>query len=279
MPMDPSAVGATAGPFEQSWNSKDALLYAVALGAGTNDVAYTTENTKGLEQRVLPTFPVLLGGGAGGAMAKAGTFNFAMLVHASQSVVLHKPIPVEGTVRTSGTLVGVYDKGSGAVLETEIEGVDAATGEPLFTCGSAVFIRGEGGFGGERGPSVDTSVPERAPDHEVVFQTSPDQALLYRLCGDRNPLHSDPAFAALGGFDRPILHGLCTYGFTGRALLRELCDNDDARFKSISARFSSPVLPGEALTVQMWRTGDGAATFHTKAGDRVVINAGRCTFA
>jgi acyl dehydratase len=121
--------------------------------------------------------------------------------------------------------------------------------------------------------------PEREPDEVVTYQTRPDQALTYRLSGDRNPLHSDPKFAAMGGFDRPILHGLCTYGFTGRALLHALCGSDPARFKSMEGRFSSPVMPGEALTVKMWKDGD-SAVFQTSGDDgRVVIDAGLCTFS
>jgi acyl dehydratase len=133
--------------------------------------------------------------------------------------------------------------------------------------------------GGARGPAGGaTGAPERAPDHSVTVQTRHDQALLYRLSGDRNPLHSDPAFAAMGGFDRPILHGLCTYGFTGRALLHELCGSDPARFKGMDARFSSPVMPGEALTVNAWLDGDGAIFQTTGQDGRVVIDNGRVTF-
>ena len=144
----------------------------------------------------------------------------------------------------------------------------------------SAFIRGEGGWGGERGPSGPTNVvPDRTPDHSVSSVTRPEQALIYRLSGDRNPLHSDPSFAQLAGFDRPILHGLCTYGFAGRALLHRLCDGDPARFGSIEGRFSSPVFPGEELTTEIWRPGDGQAVFRVLAsGDRVVFDAGGCTF-
>ena len=151
--------------------------------------------------------------------------------------------------------------------------------KPLFTNVSSVFIRGEGGWGGDRGPSGPQNVPpDRTPDHQVTYQTSPDQALIYRLSGDRNPLHSDPSFAAMGGFDRPILHGLCTYGFTGRALLHTLCGSDVNRFRHIEGRFASPVLPGDALTVAMWETGDGDAVFTTSVGDRAVIDQGLVRF-
>ena len=156
----------------------------------------------------------------------------------------------------------------------------APDGSPVYTTGSSVFIRGEGGWGGDRGPSGPQNVPpEREPDHTVTYVTSPDQALLYRLNGDRNPLHSDPSFAAMGGFDRPILHGLCTYGFTGRALLHALCGGESANFQHIAGRFASPVIPGEALTVRAWVTGDGEAVFTTSVGDRIVIDQGLLRFA
>lgn len=276
MPIDPGAVGATAGPVERSWSSDDCLLYALGVGAGVDEPAFTTENTEGVEQRVLPTFPVLLG--AGGAFAAVGSFDPAMLVHGEQGVARHGPLPVAGTASVTTRVTAIWDKGSAAVVETETVGVDAVSGEPLFTTTSAAFVRGEGGWGGERGPSVPKEgPPERAPDAEVTFRTRPDQALLYRLAGDRNPLHSDPAFAARAGFPRPILHGLCTYGFTGRALLHALCDGDPARFLSMHGRFSAPVFPGEELAVRIWADG-GRATFQTVVpGDgRVVISHGTC---
>ena len=277
MPIDPSAVGSTSEPSERSWTSTDAILYALGVGAGTDELAFTTENTSGVVQQVLPTMSVVLGG-PGGAFGKIGTFNPAMLVHGEQSCELHRPIPVQGTVSTTGRITGIYDKGKGAVIVAESVSVDVTTGEPLFTNTMSAFIRGEGGFGGDRGPSGPRNVPpERAPDHEVTYPTSPDQALIYRLSGDRNPLHSDPTFAAMGGFDRPILHGLCTYGFTGRALLHTLADGDPTRFARMEGRFSSPVFPGEEITIRIWSTDDGGV-FQTCGGDgRVVIDAGAVT--
>jgi acyl dehydratase len=275
MPLNPAAVGNESEPQIARWNSKDALLYAVGIGAGTGELAYTTENTSGVDQQVFPTFAVVIGWGAGSAMGTIGTFNPAMLVHGQQAITLHKPIPVSGEVTTTGRIVAMYDKGKAAVVVTESVATDNADGKPLFTNRSSVFIRGEGGWGGDRGPSGPQNVPpDRAADHQVTYQTSPDQALVYRLSGDRNPLHSDPAFAAMGGFDRPILHGLCSYGFTGRALLHTLCGGDSSRFHHIEARFASPVLPGEALTVSMWNTARGEAVFTTAVGDRVVIDQG-----
>ena len=279
MPINPDAVGTTSEPSETSWTSKDALLYAVGIGAGTDELAYTTENTNGVQQQVFPTFPVVVGWGRGSAMGNIGSFNPAMLVHGQQGVTLHQPLPVEGKVRVTSKITGIYDKGKAAVVASAAEAV-LEDGSPLYTTTMSAFIRGEGGWGGDRGPSGPQNVPpERDPDHQVTYQTSPDQALVYRLSGDRNPLHSDPSFAAMGGFDRPILHGLCTYGFTGRALLHSLCDSESARFKHIEGRFASPVIPGEALTVSMWRIGDGEAVFTTSVGDRVVIDQGLCKFS
>jgi acyl dehydratase len=275
MPLNPEAVGTVGEPLEASWTSKEALLYAVGIGAGTNELAYTTENTNDVDQQVFPTFAVVVGWGGNTAMRDIGTFNPALLVHGQQAITLHKPLPVKGSARLQGRVTAMYDKGKAAVVVTESVATDLADGQPLFTNVSSVFIRGEGGWGGDRGPSGPQNVPpDRAPDHEVTYQTSPDQALIYRLSGDRNPLHSDPSFAAIGGFDRPILHGLCTYGFTGRALLHTLCGGDAKRFQHIEGRFTSPVLPGEALTVAMWEIDDNAAVFTTSVGERAVIDQG-----
>ena len=283
MPINPDAVGAESEPVETSWTSKDALLYAVGVGAGSVDPAqelqFTTENSQNIKQQVLPTFAVIVGMG-GGAMAKIGEINWAMLVHGEESIELSGPIPVEGTVRTTSRVTGIYDKGSGAVVVTEAESTDVATGNPLFKTRMSAFIRGEGGWGGDRGPSGGkNAAPDRAPDHQVTYETRPDQALTYRLSGDRNPLHSDPEFAKLAGFDRPILHGLCTYGFTGRALLHTLCDSDPARFKGMDARFSKPVMPGDTLTVSMWVDGNQAIFQTATQNGEVVIDNGLCTFA
>lgn len=282
MPLNPDAVGSKTEPREISWTSTEALLYAVGVGAGTSELAYTTENTNGVPQQALPTFPVVIGsssgGGMGSLMAKIGTFNLAMLVHGQQSVTLHRPLPAEGSGIAQTEITAMYDKGKAAVVVMANQ-VTLPTGEPLYTTTMSAFIRGEGGWGGDRGPSGPQNEPPAAdPDHVVDYQTSPGQALVYRLSGDRNPLHSDPSFAAMGGFDRPILHGLCTYGFTGRALLHSLCDGESSRFAHMEGRFASPVLPGEALTIRIWRTGDGEAVFTTSVGDRLVIDQGLCRF-
>jgi acyl dehydratase len=283
MPINPDAVGSKSEPARRSWTSKDALVYALGVGAGAADpleeLQFTTENTSSVPQRALPTMAVVLGS-LGGGWDKIGTFNPAMLVHGEQGITLHQEIPVEGELESTSEITGIYDKGKGAVIVTESTSTLVTTGAPLFSTRMSAFIRGEGGWGGDRGPSgTPNAAPEREPDRSVTVQTRHDQALLYRLSGDRNPLHSDPAFAAMGGFDRPILHGLCTYGFTGRALLHELCGSDPARFTGMDARFSSPVMPGEALTVKVWEDGDGSAVFQTCGQDgRVVIDAGRVSY-
>jgi acyl dehydratase len=282
MALDHSLVGVPGEPHERSWTSKDALLYAVGVGAGLGDplreLSFTTENSQDIEQQVLPTYGVLIA--QAGRGRSLGTFDRAMLVHAEQSVELHEPLPVEGSVRTVSTVTGIYDKGSGALVVAENVALDAATGRPLVTTRGGTFIRGEGGFGGERGRDEPWEVPEREPDHHVVYETRPEQALVYRLSGDRNPLHVDPTFAARGGFQRPILHGLCTYGVTGRALLHALCDSDPGQFRAMYGRFSAPVLPGESLTVSIWvDPAGGSAQFRTAREDgTVVIDRGRMRF-
>ena len=282
MPINPDAVGTRSEPERRRWTSRDSLIYALGVGAGAQDpaeeLAFTTENSQDVTQRALPTQAVVLGMG-GSAYGAIGSFNPAMLVHGEEGIALARELPVEGEVETVTEITGIYDKGSGALVVSETTATLVSDGEPLFTTTMGAFIRGEGNWGGDRGPSSRFEAPERAPDHEVTYPTRTDQALLYRLSGDRNPLHSDPKFAAMAGFPRPILHGLCTYGFTGRALLHTVCGGDPARFRSMSGRFSSPVFPGEALTVRIWvEDGGAAAVFQTTGPDgRVVLDAGRVT--
>jgi acyl dehydratase len=279
--IDPDAVGFITEPAEMTWTSKDALLYALGVGAGTAELAFTTENSIDVVQRVLPTMAVIMAPG-NSALLAAGELDATRLVHGEQGITLHREIPVEGTLSAVGRIAYIYDKGEGkhAVIAVDSDAVLADTGEPLLTTRAVALIRGAGGFGGERGPSHGgDELPTRAPDRVVVQRTRDDQALLYRLSGDRNPLHSDPRFAELAGFPRPILHGLATYGFAGRALLHTVCGSDPARFRSMHARFASPVYPGEELTTEMWLTGPGECTFHTKADDgRVVLTAGHHAF-
>jgi len=278
MPINPEAVGLSGDPSRRSWNSKDALLYALGVGAGTEELAFTTENTQETPQRVLPTMAVVLGGG-GVPFDKLGSFNPALMLHGAQGIELLDEIPPEGEIESTGSIAAIWDKGKAASVEMVSESVNLATGKPLFRTRMTAFLRGEGGFGGERGPSVNWTRPSRDSDHEVRYQTRIDQPLIYRLSGDRNPLHSDPAFAKLGGFERPILHGLCTYGFTGRALLHSLCGSDPSRFRSMDGRFSKPVMPGDELTVSMW-VEDDTCLFQTSNQDgAVVIDQGVMRFA
>ncbi|HEY1639546.1 MAG TPA: MaoC/PaaZ C-terminal domain-containing protein [Streptosporangiaceae bacterium] len=286
MALDHTLVGVPGEPQERSWTSKDALLYAIGVGAGLGDplreLEFTTENCAGVTQQVLPTYAVLLAQPRRGA--SLGTFDRARLVHAEQAFELHRPLPVAGTVSVVSSVTAIYDKGSGALVASESRATDAVTGELLVTSRSGLFIRGEGGWGGDRGPTSSWRAPDGEPDCQIVQETRPEQALLYRLSGDRNPLHADPEFAARGGFERPILHGLCTYGFTGRALLHALCDGDPARFRSMSGRFSAPVLPGDSLVVSIWlgdrdTAGGGSARFRTTRTDgTVVIDRGELRF-
>ena len=288
MGLNLDAVGVTSEPSERSWSHKDALLYALGVGAGALDptgfeLEFTTENSDGVTQRVLPTFTTIIG--QGGAAVSLGDYDPAMLVHGEQSIRLHGELPAAGTVSTTTRVAGMYDKGAAGLVVLESESRHAGSGEPAFTSRSALFIRGVGGFGGPRNPEGDEEsalaaepLPTREPDEIVSYATRPDQALLYRLSGDRNPLHSDPTFAKRAGFDRPILHGLCTYGFTGRALLHALCASDPARFGAMRARFSKPTMPGDTLTVSLWDIGDrvqGAYRFRTETQrGETVIDAG-----
>jgi acyl dehydratase len=211
----------------------------------------------------------------------------AMLVHGEQSIRLHVEIPPDGTVLVTSKVAGMYDKGEGkaGVVVLEGESRHAGTGDLAFTTRTTMFIRGAGGFGGPRNPEGDDEtalaaepLPTREPDEAVSYTTRTDQALLYRLSGDRNPLHSDPSFAKRAGFERPILHGLCTYGFTGRALLHTVCGSDPARFGAMRARFSNPTMPGDTLTISVWDIGDqakGAYRFRTETQrGETVIEAG-----
>ena len=274
MPINPDAAGAVGEETEISWTSKDSLLYALGVGAGASDptgfeLEFTTENTRGTPQRALPTQVVVLGMGSS---PDYGDFNLAALLHGDQHIELHQEIPPAGSAVAQARVAAIYDKIKAAlvVLETDVRSHD---GEPMWTSRTGLFISGEGGWGGDRGPANTWERPDREPDHVSGYDTRADLALLYRLSGDRNPLHSDPSFAAMAGFDTPILHGLCTFGVTGRALLHTLCGSDPARFGSMGGRFKAPVLPGQRLDVHMWDEGD-TTLFQTCVGDRVVFDAG-----
>jgi acyl dehydratase len=196
-----------------------------------------------------------------------------MIVHGEQKIILHRPIPPNGKFTTVAEVKGIYDKGKGASVIVEAKTVDEKN-EPVFDNWFTVFVRGEGGFGGERGPEAIKADPPagKAPDFSMTEATTPEQALLYRLSGDLNPLHASPQFAKMGGFDRPILHGLCTYGHAGRAILKHACGGDPTKLKSFAARFSGVVMPGDTLTTEGWQTEKGKWVVQTKAGDKVVLS-------
>ncbi|MBN9755162.1 putative (R)-specific enoyl-CoA hydratase [Pseudonocardia sp. Ae406_Ps2] len=275
MPLAPDLEGTQCEPVSFAWARDDVLLYAIAVGAGgedpTAELSLTTENTAGVRTAVLPSFAEIV---TAGAKVDLGEVDAARVVHAEQAFRVVAPLPVEGRVRVTATVTEVLDKGSGALVRTEADAVDASTGELVLTSRKTLFLGGEGGFGGTRGDSVPSPVPDRAPDHEVTYRTTPGQALLYRLTGDRNPLHSDPAFAAKGGFDQPILHGMCTYGFTTRALVATVCGGAPRRLLAMDARFTRPVVPGQSLTVSVWDTGGGTVAFRTAVDGEVVLDRG-----
>lgn len=257
MPIDPSIVGSDLGTFAGSWDIDDVILYHLSLGAGVpqtdpGELEYCLED----RLKVLPSFSV---NGPMGVMAglmnlDGASFPPTALLHGEHEMIVHRPLPRSAKVTHSGRVAEVWDKGKAALLVVEADTVDA-DGTPLVTNRYHAFIRGEGGFGGEKGPSRTVEVTGRAPDVSVQRPTMLQQALLYRLCGDKNPMHSDPAISKLGGFDVPLLHGLCTYGIALKAAVDEMLDGDVTEVAKYSTRFAQPVFPGEALQVDMWREG------------------------
>lgn len=267
MAIDPGAVGAVSEPTEFAWTDRDTMLYALGVGAGVDDLSFTTENSHGIAQQVLPTYAVICSP-AFAAAGKIGTFNHALLLHGAQGIRLHAPLPPAGKLSVVSEVVDIQDKGEGrnAVVVLRGRGTDPASGKPIAETLTTLVIRQSGGFGGRRGqrPAA-PEIPDREPDARIALPTREDQALIYRLSGDRNPLHSDPWFAKeLAGFPKPILHGLCSYGVAGRALVAELGNGVAADVTAIDARFTSPVFPGETLTTLIWRTEPGKAVFRTE---------------
>ncbi|MFD3562146.1 MaoC/PaaZ C-terminal domain-containing protein [Streptomyces sp. NPDC058686] len=258
MPIDAAkAVAAEPRSAEITWDHKDIQLYHLGLGAGTpatdpDELRYTLES----RLHVLPSFATVAGAGmgvVGGLSAPGIDVNLAHVLHGGQSVELHRPIPVKGSATSTSRVAAVYDKGKAAILVLRTEVADADG--PLWTSDAQIFVRGEGGFGGDRGPSARVEAPTGEPDRTVDRRVREDQALLYRLSGDWNPLHADPEFAKLAGFDRPILHGLCSYGMTLKAVVDTLLDGDVSRVRSYATRFTGVVFPGETLRIRMWRSG------------------------
>jgi acyl dehydratase len=269
-----------------AYRDKDVMLYALGVGLGRDpmnerELAFVYE--KGL--KVVPTAATVLAAGGGRprqAAQKPGLrvseLNRVMVVHGEQKVELHKPLPAAGNFTATSRTVGAFDKGKdkGAVVVNETVWTDES-GEKVATLTGSTFARGDGGFGGpSEGAPEPHEVPARKPDLSVPFETRPDQALLYRLNGDRNPLHSDPEFARRAGFPRPILHGLCTYGITCRAVLQEIVDYDADRIASHQARFSAPVFPGDVITVDFWKDAN-VVSFEARVIDRgaTVIRNGK----
>ena len=283
MAIDPSAIGAVTEPKIYEWTERDTLLYALGVGAGTGDLAYTTENSHDIPQQVLPTFAVICCMGFAAAPL-VGSFNWGMLLHGSQEIRLSAPLPPSGSLSVVAEVADIQDKGPGknAILILRARGTEPATGAQVAETLTTLVIRGDGGFGGQPGQrAAAPEFPDREPDARIALPTRDDQALIYRLSGDRNPLHSDPWFAReMAGFPTPILHGLCTYGVAGRALLAELAGGQAARLTAVAARFSAPVFPGETLTTSIWRTESGRAVYRTEAADpdgsnaRVVLDDG-----
>jgi acyl dehydratase len=271
MPVDLNAVGKKLDSVTHTHTERDVMLYALGVGAGVDDLPFTYEG----DLRVLPTFAVIPSFPAMLNLGGAMQVNPAMVLHGEQRIELHAPIPTSGTITTTPTIKAIYDKVKGAVIVVETESVDEKK-RLLFRNTSSIFVRGEGGFGGDRGPSGLRNVPpERPPDKSIAMKTLPQQALIYRLSGDMNPLHADPNFAKMGGFDRPILHGLCTFGHAGRAVLKAFCDDRPERMKSFEVRFAGVVYPGETITTDMWQVERGKVVLmaKTERGEPVLTGA------
>ncbi len=283
----PDILDQKTAPRTFSYDDKDVMLYALGVGMARDqmnetELAFVYEKNL----KVIPTAATVLASGMRGAAGPApempaghrpSQINFLMVVHGEQKVELHKPLRASGTYTAQGRTVGAYDKGAGkgAVIINETVWTDEK-GEKVATLTGSTFARGDGGFGGpSEGAPEPHVVPTRAPDISVDFDTRDDQALLYRLNGDRNPLHSDPEVAKKAGFDKPILHGLCTYGITCRAILQEVVNFDPDQIYSHQARFSAPVIPGDTITVDIWKDGKNISfEARVKARNATVIKNG-----
>jgi len=270
MPIDVAkVVGVELPELDFEYKQKDVILYALGVGAGEDpdDLKFIYENPPGLLALptfgVIPPFPALMG-----LLGVEGVeINIVMLLHGEQYLEVRKPIPPQGKLTTRPKIANVFDKGKGALIELSAETVDEG-GDVVFVNTFGAFVRGEGGFGGEKGPAPGNEPPDRAPDKVVEMKTLPQQAAVYRLSGDINPLHIDPAIATMAGFEKPILHGLCTFGYAGRAILKEYCGNDPEKFKSVKVRFSRHVFPGETIVTEMWDEGGGKIIFQVKTAER-----------
>ena len=273
-------MGLKAEGQEFSYGDRETMLYALGIGFGRDpmdkkELAFVYEKNL----KTVPTLATVIAWGAG-AIGNSG-INYAMVVHGEQKLKLYKPLPVAAQIVTDSRVVGAWDKGEGkgAIIVTETNINEKKGGDKLCTLTSTIFARGDGGFGGPReGAPEPHKLPEREPDMSIDAETLPGQALLYRLSGDRNPLHSDPEFAKAVGFPKPILHGLCTYGTCCRAIISQALDYDPTRITGFDVRFSAPVFPGDTITVDLWKD-KGIISFRArvKARDAVVINNGKCS--
>lgn len=261
----------------QTYTAPDTMLYALGVGLGHDPTS--REQLRFVYEKALaalPTMAVVLAS-PGSWMRDLDTgIDYVKVVHGEQGLVLHRPLPVEGTVVTRSHVVEVIDKGAGkgAVVVSARELIDVVTGERIASITQSNFCCGDGGFGGPARPTpAPHTMPERSPDVICELRTNPNAALMYRLSGDYNPLHSDPDVPAKAGFPQPILHGLATYGVTGHAILKSVCDYDPTRLRAISARFTAPVFPGETFAVSIWRDGS-VVSFETRSVERGVVAIG-----
>jgi acyl dehydratase len=282
MPIDAeAALGAVIEPFSRGWDADDVMLYHFGIGAGLGRPTDPAELAYTYEQRlvVLPSFGVVP---AFRALVEAATgqvpglqINPVMVLHGEQDLEIHKPIPTSASVEHRPRISSIYDKGKAALITVEVESGPA--GDPLFTNRFTIFARGEGGFGGDPdSPPPGNSPPDREPDAVVESPTMSHQALIYRLSGDKNPLHADPDFAKLGGFDTPILHGLCTYGIACKATVDSLLGGDTTAVARYQVRFTGVVFPGETVVTSLWREPDRiilSATTKERSEKPVLSNA------
>lgn len=280
MPIDYATLTNWSFPdLEHRYEIRDTILYALGVGCGSNpvdenDLRFVYEESI----RVLPTMAVVLGYPGFWVKDPKTGVDWRKVLHGEQGVILHKPLPAAATVIGRTRVTEIIDKGAGkgALLFSERDVFEKASGDLLCTLTSTTFLRGDGGFGGPTGPAPEPhQLPDRRPDEHVDLPTMPQAALIYRLSGDYNPLHADPAVAAAAGFPRPILHGLCTFAVAGRAILRACCDDDPTRLKQIKVRFSAPVFPGETIRSEIWRDG-ATVSYRARALERdiVVLNNG-----
>ena len=280
MALNPDQLLAAKIPeIEQRYGWRDCAIYSLGIGIGLDpmdeaDLRFVDEN----QRKVHPAMANVLGYPGFWQRDPAFGLDWAKIVHGEHAFRLHRPLPVDGHVRGVSRIVDLVDKGEGrgALIFVEREITDLATGQLLATVNQTVFCRGDGGFNGPNKPlPAPRAIPERAPDAVVRAPTSPQSALIYRLSGDFNPLHSSPAAARAAGFERPILHGLATFGVTCHALMKVLCNGEPAGVRAMSGRFSAPVFPGETLSVEIWREGSGA-TYRATVPERaaVVVNNG-----